>query len=487
MGDSFNVSVDNDKDDTQSIAQVQIPEAPPAGLVVNYLNMVKFEHIDSGRTQPSTTSSFSCEYCGEEFQMKAHLIQHVYVNHKDLEYPVKTEQPEQSANQPEHQLSSQPEQSFNQPEQSSIQPDQPSNQSELAVNSSEHSFIETGRSINQSDQSTRPMIRVKRRKLSDHDDKIRRPYSGEGYKCAECNKCLSSKGSLIQHRQSHVEGNPHKCSECEKSFKWKISLTRHIKIHNDDHEVYRCLKCDKCFPFKHYLTTHHLRSHVEGNTHKCSECGKSFESKQSLSYHMKSNVERNLKCLVCAKSFKSNQGLSNHMKSHVKVKNLLKCSECAKSFKSNQGLSNHTKSHAKARNIFKCSECGKSLKSKRSLSNHIKAHAAKARVAKARAAKALQEQFRCTTCGKIFTPRSRLAEHQCHACLSCENSFCSQKMLEYHLWRQHYTTMLPCSECEKRFQRYTTLNSHMRRHRIEQKYFKLSPTNDSSSTRNDQI
>eukprot|EP01083_Nonionella_stella_P054850 144763_1 len=177
----------------------------------------------------------------------------------------------------------------------------------------------------------------------------------------------------------------------------------------------------------------------------------------------------------CAKSFKSNMCLSYHIKSHVKG-NLLKCSECAKSFKSNMCLSYHIKSHVKG-NLLKCSECAKSFKSKQGLSIHIKAHAAKA----------LQEKFRCTSCVKLFTSRFRLAEHQCHACLSCENVFCSQKMLENHLWRQHYTTMLPCSECEKRFQRYTTLNSHMRRHRIEQKYFKLSPTNDSSSTRNDQI
>eukprot|EP01083_Nonionella_stella_P074173 201073_1 len=95
MGDSFNVSVDNDKDDTQSIAQVPIPEEPPSGLVVNYLNIVNFEHIDSVRTQR---------------------------------------------------------------EQSSIQPEQPSNQPELAVDPSEHSFIGIGRSISQSDPCIRPMI-----------------------------------------------------------------------------------------------------------------------------------------------------------------------------------------------------------------------------------------------------------------------------------------------------------------------------------------
>eukprot|EP01083_Nonionella_stella_P273733 928858_1 len=523
IGDSFNISVDNSKDDTQSTLQVPIPEEPPSGLVVNYLNIVKFEHIDSARTQPSTTSSFSCEYCGEEFQMKAHLIQHVYVNHRDLEYPVKTEQPEQSANQPEHQSSiriqsgrqsfnqpgqpsikpeqsfdqhkhsfnqpkqsstqpeltlnrpeqssiqleqpsNHPEQSVNQPgqsfnpheqsvnEQSSIQPQKPSNQpeqpNEVAVNSSEHSFIETGRSINQSDQSTRPMIRVKRRKLSEHDDKIPRPYSGEGYKCVECNECFPSKQHLIQHRQSHGEGTPHKCSECKKSFKSKISLSEHMETHSDGYQGYKCPECNKCFPHKRSLIIHR-ESHGEGAPHKCPNCEKSFKWKISLTRHIKIHNDDHevYRCLKCDKCFPFKHYLTRHLRSHTEG-NLHKCSECARSFKTEQGLFYHIKAHA---------------------------------------AKALQEKFRCTSCVKLFTSRFRLAEHQCHACLSCENVFCSQKMLEYHLWRQHYTTMLPCSECEKRFQRYTTLNSHMRRHRIEQKYFKLSPTNDSSSTRNDQI
>eukprot|EP01083_Nonionella_stella_P074174 201074_1 len=428
MGDSFNVSVDNDKDDTQSIAQVPIPEAPPAGLVVNYLNMVKFEHIDSARTQPSTTSSFSCEYCGEEFQMKAHLIQHVYVNHRDLEYPVKTEQSEQSANQPEQQSSirihleqsfvkpeqsfnqhgqpstqleelfDQPEHSFNQPkqsstqpeltlnrpehssiqpeqsvnqlgqsfnppeqsvnEQSSIQPQKPSNQpeqpNEVAVNSSEHSFIETGRSINQSDQSTRPMIRVKRRKLSDHDDKIRRPYSGEGYKCAECNKCLSSKDSLIQHRQSHVEGNPHKCSECEKSFKWKISLTRHLRWHVEVN-TYKCSECEQSFTWKTSLSKH---MQIHTGDHKCPECDKCLSSKHALIHHRQSHVEGNPhKCSECEKSFKWKISLARHMKIHNDDHEVYRCLECDKCFPFKHYLTtHHLRSHVEG-NLHKCSEC----------------------------------------------------------------------------------------------------------------------------------
>eukprot|EP01083_Nonionella_stella_P273731 928854_1 len=427
IGDSFNISVDNSKDDTQSTLQVPIPEEPPSGLVVNYLNIVNFEHIDSVRTQREQSS----------IQPEQPFSQHEQ----------SFNQPEKPSNQPE-QSSNQSEQSFNQSEQSFIQPEQPSNQPELAVDPSEHSFIGIGRSISQSDPCIRPMIQVKRRKLSEHDDKIPRPYSGEGYKCVECNECFPSKQHLIQHRQSHGEGTPHKCSECKKSFKSKISLSEHMETHSDGYQGYKCPECNKCFPHKRSLIIHR-ESHGEGAPHKCPNCEKSFKWKISLTRHIKIHNDDHevYRCLKCDKCFPFKHYLTRHLRSHTEG-NLHKCSECARSFKTEQGLFYHIKAHA---------------------------------------AKALQEKFRCTSCVKLFTSRFRLAEHQCHACLSCENVFCSQKMLEYHLWRQHYTTMLPCSECEKRFQRYTTLNSHMRRHRIEQKYFKLSPTNDSSSTRNDQI
>eukprot|EP01083_Nonionella_stella_P082224 226949_1 len=100
LGDSYNMSTSNEKDiNSVTFSQVTCTEFRSSTSTIKSENPVKVESIDSVPTQPST-GAFRCEYCDEEFQMKAHLIQHVYDNHRDLEYPMKLGQPELQVNKP---------------------------------------------------------------------------------------------------------------------------------------------------------------------------------------------------------------------------------------------------------------------------------------------------------------------------------------------------------------------------------------------------
>eukprot|EP01083_Nonionella_stella_P082227 226952_1 len=100
LGDSYNISTSIEKDtNSGTFSQVAATDGWPSTSTIESENPVKVESIDSVPTQPST-GAFRCEYCDEEFQMKAHLIQHVYDNHRDLEYPMKLGQPELQVNKP---------------------------------------------------------------------------------------------------------------------------------------------------------------------------------------------------------------------------------------------------------------------------------------------------------------------------------------------------------------------------------------------------
>eukprot|EP01083_Nonionella_stella_P058956 154324_1 len=147
IGDSYIATSSEKVINSGRCSQVSAIEGWSSTSTINPENPVKVESIDTVRTQPST-GAFRCEYCDEEFQMKAHLIQHVYVNHRDLEYPVKLEQPEQSVNDRSGQ-------SINQAVHPANQSSQPANHFEQPANEHKQSANEFKQQTNQFDQSAK--------------------------------------------------------------------------------------------------------------------------------------------------------------------------------------------------------------------------------------------------------------------------------------------------------------------------------------------
>ena len=110
--------------------------------------------------------------------------------------------------------------------------------------------------------------------------------------CNVCQKVLSSKGNLKQHKETHAGEKKHVCTTCGRSFTIKYVLQKHIATHSDE----RPYKCPICPPDKP----------------KC------FKTKDHLRRHMKRHEEAKYSCDICKLKFFTRNILKSHRQSHFR-------------------------------------------------------------------------------------------------------------------------------------------------------------------------
>lgn len=103
----------------------------------------------------------------------------------------------------------------------------------------------------------------------------------------------SSENINVPEQQSHLVSNQrYKCTTCQKCFTTRHSLMLHDRIHTG-FKPYKCTKCNKQFYQGANLRTHML-THTQIKKFECSECLKRFSQKGHLVKHQQIHVREKL-------------------------------------------------------------------------------------------------------------------------------------------------------------------------------------------------
>ncbi|XP_018395237.1 PREDICTED: zinc finger protein 585A-like [Cyphomyrmex costatus] len=209
----------------------------------------------------------------------------------------------------------------------------------------------------------------------------------------------------------------------------------------------------------------------------CKHCGMKFSRATALASHEKIHASKNnwnmpIECEYCDKQFQDENHLTTHQTTCAKkiMQNNIEqgvpnnkwgkhaCSECGKKFTTKQKMFRHQWIHRKK--THSCEVCGSQFEKQNELDEHrLSAHPG-------------DSPFTCMECGKSFVSRQGLWEHgRTHAgspahfqCDTCLKTFSSRQ--GYLIHNRTHTGERPygCKYCWKAFRDGGTLRKHERIH-----------------------
>eukprot|EP01083_Nonionella_stella_P277021 941773_1 len=259
------------------------------------------------------TSSFSCEYCASEFNLKQSLVRHIVETHGDTSVSVKTEQaPFQSVTSESATYQFQGEDdslSSCTSEQSVSSTSTPTilvccicqlvfnSRSSLDMHmASVHSSVnnaykrdvistELQATTNLEDDSCISSKRYEEfqtdfKELEKLDGNSLIQSAGNQYSCGVCQKNFTRECNLKSHLRSHGRVKPFSCELCQKVFTQKGILNAHMLIHTGG-KPHTCDRCQKGFRMKAQLKSH-LLTHSGVKPFSCNVCHKEFRHKGHL-------------------------------------------------------------------------------------------------------------------------------------------------------------------------------------------------------------
>lgn len=201
--------------------------------------------------------------------------------------------------------------------------------------------------------------------------------------CPYCRERFMHKNSLVRHiRLSHTERfhlfkrDSVECPYCKKKY-IKSSLKVHMEQHKASKTTYECTICNKSLTTKWNLKQHKwIHASRSSKPFKCTTCTKAFVRETEYISHM--NTHKSIKpytCDHCGCQFARKYNWLRHTREHTTPKNF-RCDTCYKVFHRAYYLKEHKRSHTGER-PFECSICGKTSTTKTNHNKHVKIHHAR--------------------------------------------------------------------------------------------------------------
>ena len=267
-----------------------------------------------------------------------------------------------------------------------------------------------------------------------------------------------------------------KCDLCSKRLASEKSIGRHMKrVHK-----YGCIGVSTRHSDVRHEHSHLVETGVlylpptgsseravstENGAHRCDLCNKNFATRGNVGNHVMEHLYDRKStvtwiCEECGQSYAAKHSLSNH----VRIKHLgrldFTCEFCGNRYTRKTHLEEHQMS--KHENVyFKCDFCNANLKS-RCITVHMRWHFG------------LIQKYKCLTCGKLFSSRSKVGQHDCmfhtekrkFVC-GCGKSFKHKTYYQFHVQAAHSKDPYKCQACKKVFATLLSLATHERIHRDE--------------------
>ncbi|XP_030760730.1 zinc finger protein 184-like isoform X2 [Sitophilus oryzae] len=163
-------------------------------------------------------------------------------------------------------------------------------------------------------------------------------HQGKQFTCNICDKPFYTKSQVDIHMQIHNKDKKiAMCSICGKTFHYQSGLFYHMKMHNNERK-YKCTYCDRRFYTSNSIKRHEL-THTGARPYACKYCDKKFRSLGEVKkHHFLHTGERPYNCDYCNMSFIQAHNLKLHLMTHSGDYH---CIYCPKTFAEEASLKLH--------------------------------------------------------------------------------------------------------------------------------------------------
>lgn len=286
---------------------------------------------ETGNNVAAQCSAFKCGVCLLRFKIKAHLIRHMLLRHRQGDA---TKQAEKIYSRC------------------------------LRCNELYSSTVELESHLREKHKSTLPCDICLR--LFEDEKALNRHrmfHVGENpFTCDVCNKQCKSSSHLHFHRRSHFTADlGYGCPHCQRQFSSSGNRQKHIaRVHTQD-KRYKCPNCQESFIYSRQLKIHLKQCHLssDGHLHDCPDCNIPFTTNQQLLKHRKTShyqKDRPHACDQCPSRFKQLGHLKTHRLTHSGLKPFA-CDHCEKRFRTGSDLKVHQRATHSREKPFRCEQC----------------------------------------------------------------------------------------------------------------------------------